>query len=121
MPDERGHKPRWDAKEFPKDSNAGGLAPLASGRSIHKDTDALLIHADSAVFGATIAAGQKVSHHLEAGRAIYIVTAKGAVTIDKVFIDTRDGAVITADGEDKTMTIEADLDAEIVIVDVPLS
>lgn len=121
MPNERGHKPRWAAKEFPKDSNAGGLVPLASGRSIHSNTDALLIHADAAVLGATMVAGQKVSHHLEAGRAMYIVTAKGAVTIDGAFIDSRDGAVITADGEDKNIFIEADLDAEIVIVDVPLN
>jgi len=121
IPDEKGHTPRWDAREFPKGNNDDGLVPLASGRTTHADTDALLIHADAAVFGATMTAGQKVSHHLEAGRAIYIVPSKGAISIDETFIDTRDGAVITADGEDREVIIEADLDAELVIVDVPLN
>ena len=62
-----------------------------------------------------------MSHHLEAGRAIYIVPSKGAISIDETFIDTRDGAVIKADGEDREVIIEADLDAELVIVDVLLN
>lgn len=121
IPDERGHTPRWDARAFPKDSSEGGLVALASGRAKHKDTDALMIHADAAVYGATIAVGKTVTHHLDAGRAMYIVPSKGAVSIDDTFIDTRDGAVITADNGDLTVNIEADLDAEIVVVDVPVN
>lgn len=121
IPDETGHKPRWDAREFPKGSRTGELVPLASGRAIHAATDALSIHADSAVLGATIAAGAKVTHKLDAGRALYVVPAKGAVSIGDTFVDTRDGVVVSADGAAEDVVIKADLDAEIVVVDIPLT
>ncbi len=120
-PDQRGHKPRWDARQFPKASRSGELVPLASGRKVHAATDALLIHTDSAVLGATITAGAEVRHKLDAGRALYIVPGKGAVTINGTFIDTRDGAVISADGNDEEVVIHADLDTEIVVVDIALN
>ena len=120
MPNERGHTPRWDAREFPKGQSTGNLVPLASGRDVHKETDALLIHADSAVLGATIAEGADVTHRLDAGRALYIVAAKGAVTINDEFVDTRDGVVVLAGDADEDVVIHADLDAEIVVVDVPV-
>ncbi len=121
MPDEEGHKPRWDAREFPKSDRSGELVPLASGRQIHAGSDALLIHADSAVLGATIVQGQEARHVLDAGRALYVVPAKGAVSIGDTFVDTRDGVVIKADAGDTEVVIAADLDAEIVVVDVPLN
>lgn len=121
IPDEKGHKPRWDAREFPKGSRAGELVPLASGRAIHAGTEALTIHADSAVLGATIIAGATVTHKLDAGRALYVVPAKGAVSIGDTFVDTRDGVVVSADGSAEDVVIKADLDAEIVVVDIPLN
>lgn len=121
IPDERGHKPRWDSRQFPKGSRTGELVALASGRDIHAGTDALAIHADSAVLGATIEAGKDVRHQLDQGRALYIVPAKGAVSVGDTFVDTRDGAVITASESDEEVVIKADLDSEIVVVDVPLA
>ena len=121
MPDQRGHKPRWDARQFPKGNAGSELVALASGRKVHAETDALLIHTDSAVLGATIAAGADVQHKLEAGRALYVVPAKGAVTINDTFVDTRDGAVVSADGKDEVVVIHADLDTEIVVVDIALN
>lgn len=121
LPDERGHKPRWDARKFPQANRSGALVPLASGRSIHADTDALMIHSDSAVLGATLEAGQEVQHMLNAGRAFYLVPAKGAVTINDEFVDTRDGIVVTAEDGDQVIKVVADLDSEIVTVDVPLT
>lgn len=120
-PDAQGHHPRWDAREFPKGSRADELVPLASGRAVHANTDALMIHADSAVLGATLNQGSAVTHVLDAGRALYVVPAKGAVTIGDTFVDTRDGAIIKSVDENADVVIEADLDAEIVVVDVPLT
>lgn len=121
IPDERGHKPRWDARQFPKGSRSGELVALASGRDVHAGTDALAIHADSAVLGATLDAGQDVKHTLDQRRALYVVPGKGAVSIGDAFVDTRDGAVVTAKDGDEEIVITADLDAEIVVVDVPLT
>ena len=120
IPDATGHKPRWDARQFPRGARTGELVPLASGRKVHAGTDALAIHADSAVLGATLPAGSEVTHKLDAGRALYLVPGKGAVSVGETFVDTRDGAVITTDGKGETVTIHADLDSEIVVVDVPL-
>ncbi len=121
MPDEQGLTPRWDAKEFPKGDRDGQLVPLASGRDVHAETDALRIHANSAVLGATLSAGREVQHKLDAGRALYLVPAKGAVTINGEFIDTRDGVVVVTEDDADTIVVTADLDTEIVAVDVPIS
>ena len=58
---------------------------------------------------------------LDAGRALYVVPAKGVVTIGDTFVDTRDGAIIKSVDENADVVIAADLDAEIVVVDVPLT
>src|SRR5690348_13332171 len=47
--------PSWGAKPFPKDSRDGAFQLLASGNG---DADALHIHADAPVLGATVKAGE---------------------------------------------------------------
>ena len=114
MPDAAGHEPRWDTKTFPKGENSGDLVVLASGRP--EDEGALHINQNAAVLGATLKAGQSVTHQMKAGRKAYLVPAVGSVTVNGQTVNTRDGAAIA--GED-TLEITATDDAEIVLVDVP--
>ena len=66
QPRHRGLTPRWAQRTFPSGERAGTLVPLASGRE--GDAEALPIDQDSALLGATLAAGQTVVHTLAPGR-----------------------------------------------------
>ena len=113
QPTERGGQPSWGARPFPKGERAGRFVPLASG--FEDDGDALPIRTDARVLGATIKAGETVDYPLGADRKAYLVPATGAVEIDGVRVNARDGAAIA--GVD-TLRVTAVEDSEVVLVDV---
>jgi redox-sensitive bicupin YhaK (pirin superfamily) len=112
MPNGRGKPPAWGAKPFPKTDRAGQFVALASG--LPGDDEALPIRTDARVSGATIKAGQTTTYQLGAGRRAYLVPAEGAVEVDGVRIDTRDGAAIK---DVDSFSVTALSDAEVVLVD----
>ncbi|MCP2669315.1 pirin family protein [Maricaulaceae bacterium EIL42A08] len=112
MPDERGGKPYWNAREFPKGERSGELVVLASGRD--GDSDALPIRADARVLGGTLEAGQSTTYALEAGRHAYLALAKGKVEVNGSEVSGRDGAAIR---DVDTITITAVEPSEVVMVD----
>jgi redox-sensitive bicupin YhaK (pirin superfamily) len=111
-PTRRGGTPSWGAKPFPKSERDGRLVPLASG--FETDTDALPIRADARVLGATLKAGEIVEYSLGSGRNGYLVPAQGAVEVNGVRLDTRDGGAIR---DESVLKITALEDSEIVLVD----
>ncbi|HEX9701650.1 MAG TPA: pirin family protein [Rhodospirillales bacterium] len=112
-PAEHGIRPSWETRRFPKDSRAGRLHALASGRA--GDDGAMLIHQDAAVLGATLKAGEEVRHSLAGGRRSYLVAALGDLRVNGINAPERAG--VSVSGEDG-ITIEAATDAEVVLVDV---
>lgn len=108
----KGGAPSWGAKPFPRDDRSGRFVTLASGYA--EDAEALRIRADARVLGATLKAGETLTHEVGAGRHAYLVPATGAVEIDGVRFDARDGAAIDGGA---TVSITALEDAEIVLVD----
>jgi quercetin 2,3-dioxygenase len=112
LPRTAGGQPAWGAKPFPKDDRSGRLVTLASGFA--NDNDALPIRADARVLGATLKTGETVEYAIGATRHAYLVVASGAVDLNGVRLDARDGAAI-ADVE--TLKITALKDSEIVLVD----
>jgi redox-sensitive bicupin YhaK (pirin superfamily) len=113
QPSRRGVTPGWGARQFPK-GNDGALTALADGRA-GADGSALPLHADAAVLAGTIRAGQSVRQTLLPGRVFYMVAATGAVTVNGIPADTRDGVTVTGEPE---VEIVATRDAELVLVDV---
>lgn len=111
-PREQGGSPSWGAKPFPKGERSGRLVTLASGFA--DDGDALPIRADARVMGATLKAGESLTHSIGDGRHAYLVPATGAIEIDGVPFKARDGAALKGGA---TVTITAIEDAEIVLVD----
>lgn len=120
LPRAAGGAPSWGAKPFPKGERSGRFVTLASGFA--EDNDALPIRADARVLGATIRAGERLTHSVGEGRHAYLVPATGRIEIDpgpeaaasRTTLDARDGAAITGG---QTVTITAIEDAEIVLVD----
>ena len=109
--DKRGAPPAWGAREFPKDDRSGRFTVLASG---DPGDGALSINADARVLGATLKAGESLTYPLPAGRRAYLVPAVGAVEVNGLALNARDGAAIVDEVE---ITVTARDDAELVMVD----
>ena len=108
--DRPGARPSWGAKPFPKDARDGKFQLLASGKP---DDGALTINADARILGATVKAGEAIAFDAAPDRHLYLVPS-GRVRVNGIAAHARDGVAIT--GED-TLTIEAEDDAELVLVD----
>jgi redox-sensitive bicupin YhaK (pirin superfamily) len=113
-PRSKGGSPAWGSQPFPKADRSGRLVTLASG--FDNDDGALPIRADARVLGATLKAGETVEYTLGKTRHGYLVPATGAVELNGVRIDARDGAAIK---DVPVVRITAIEDSEIVMVDTP--
>jgi hypothetical protein len=111
-PTQRGGAPTWGAKPFPKADRAGKFVTLASG--VPGDEDALPIRTDARVLGATLKAGETTDYALSPERHAYLVPAIGAVEVNGVRLDARDGAAVTGE---TALTVKALEDSEVVLVD----
>jgi len=111
-PSARGGDPTWGAKPFPKGDRAGRFVTLASG--VPGDEDALPIRTDARVLGATIKAGERLDYPAQPERHLYLVPAVGALEVNGVRLDARDGAAITGE---TALTLTALEDTEVVLVD----
>lgn len=112
VPTRDGEAPQWGAKPFPKRTRSGQFVTLASGYD--NDNDALPIRTDARVVGATLRAGETADYPLGKDRRAYLVPATGAVEIDGVRVNARDGAAIS---DMDVVRITAIKDSEIVLVD----
>ncbi|MHA0317177.1 pirin family protein [Sphingomonas melonis] len=113
QPTSRGEKPSWGARPFPKGERAGQFVVLASG--YEEDGDALRIRTDGRVVAATLKAGESAEYSLGKDRRGYLVPATGAVEIDGVRVNARDGAAIA---DQDVLRVTALEDSELVLVDV---
>ena len=111
-PNQHGGAPSWGAKPFPKADRAGRFVTLASG--LPGDEDALPIRTDARVVGATLKAGETADYPLDPERHAYLVAATGAVEVNGVHLDARDGAAITGETALKVRALQ---DSEVVLVD----
>lgn len=113
MPDKHGVAPGWGSKAFPRDHD--GLSVLASGRPGDAGSDAFPLNADAAVLAGTLAEGQTTELLLAPGRAAYLVPVNGAVTVNGVSAQARDGVAIA---DERSVTITAAQATELVVVEV---
>ena len=112
IPTERGGKPNWGTRPFPQAERSGRFVALASGDSA--DTEALLIRADARVLGARLKDGETIEYELRPGRHAYLVPASGALTVNGVRIEERDGAAVK---DENVLRVAAIGDTELVLVD----
>ncbi len=107
--------PRWDAKAFPKAPVTDKLPLLVSGQPEHKDAGVLMIHQDAAIYGGNLKAGTTVSQVIK--HQAYVLASVGSFTLNGKLLKQGDGAEVTGE---KTLTIKAETDAEVLIIDVPV-
>ncbi len=111
LPDAQGGSPSWGQRAFPKSDRARQWVTLASGQH---EGDALPIRADARVLGATVTAGERLTLEVDPARHIYLVPATGAIRINGVAAQARDGIAMIGETQ---LEIEATEDAELVLVD----
>ncbi len=112
QPKAGGGQPTWGSKPFPKPDRSGKLVTIASGFA--DDGDALPIRADARVLATTLRAGESAEYAADTARNLYLVPAAGAVDVNGVRVNARDGAAIS---NEKKLTITALEDSELVLVD----
>jgi redox-sensitive bicupin YhaK (pirin superfamily) len=112
VPSERGGKPSWGARPFPKGDRSGKFVTLASGFA--EDGEALPIRTQARVLGATLKKGETTEYPLGADRHAYLVPATGKVEINGTLANARDGVAIS---DTETLSVTALEDAELVMVD----
>jgi redox-sensitive bicupin YhaK (pirin superfamily) len=110
----KGGAPAWGSQPFPKADRSGRFVTLASG--FDDDKDALPIRARARVLGAMLKAGETVEYALGERRHGYLVPASGAVEVNDLRIDARDGVAIK---DVAVVRITAIADSEVVMVDAP--
>jgi redox-sensitive bicupin YhaK (pirin superfamily) len=113
IPREKGVKPRWDARTFPKTPVNDSLPLLVSGNEKDTAHGALFIHADAAIYGGRLAKGTTITQPLQA--LGYVLVSEGKITIDGQTLAKGDGAQIK---DLKSLTITAQEEAELVLIDV---
>jgi len=113
IPDAHGQPPSWGTRPFPKGERAGRFVALVSG--LHGDADALPLRTDARVLGATLKAGETAEYAMAPGRYGYLVPARGAVDLNGVKLEARDGAAVR---DERNLRVTALEDAELVLVDV---
>jgi len=114
IPNEQDVEPRWDARAFPKDPVKTALPLLVSGQPEHAGSDALFIHQDAAIYGGNLNARTTIEQTIK--HQAYVLASRGRFSVNGVALNPGDGAEIT---DVKTLTIVADSDAEVLIIDVP--
>jgi redox-sensitive bicupin YhaK (pirin superfamily) len=96
MPEKRSLKPGYAQKSFPAAERKGQLKLVASRDGREGSVD---FHQDGSVYAANLAAGQRVTHGLAPGRAVWLQVATGAVKLNGRLLSTGDGAAITDERE----------------------
>ena len=86
----------------------GGWVFSCGAAARHK---AVPIRAEARVLGATLKKGDSITYPTEPSRHLYLVPATGALSVNGVSVNARDGAAIT---DERELTFTAVEDSEIV-------
>src|ERR1700738_1164137 len=111
-PTTQGGQPTWGAKPFPKADRSGTFVTIASGGK--GDNKPLPIRADARVLATTLKAGESAEYAPGETRNLYLVPAAGAVEINGVRANARDGVAIRDEARLKITALE---DSELVLGD----
>ena len=121
LPRHRGLKPRWEQRQFAPEQRAGRLLPVVSATDGDgASADTLKIDQDATVYVSALKAGQTVEHRSPApGRKAYLFVIEGAVTVNgDTELSKGDQARVEL-GDERTLSLRADRDAELILLDLP--
>ena len=112
IPSQFGVAPSYDQRSFPFDVNRNRLITVASpdGRA-----GSLRLHQDAVIELARLDDGQKLTRPLSPSRGYWVQVARGLIALNGTEMREGDGAAVT---NEAALMIEADTDAELLIIDL---
>jgi len=113
FPNKKNVKPRWDAKQFPKEPVTDKLKPLVTGFN-HPETDSLKIHQDAVIYAGRLKQGTVIEQTIK--EQAYLLCSHGTFEANEVALKKGDGAEIT---DINKITITATSDCEVLLIDLP--
>ncbi|MCU1716564.1 pirin family protein [Pseudomonas sp. 5P_3.1_Bac2] len=113
QPNRMGLKPSWGTKRFPTSDRHSDFVTLASGYA--EDEDALKINSNARLAAVTLQAGQTTEYALGSTRKAYLVAATGAIEVNGVAAQARDGVAVE---NESVIRVTAQQDSEIILVDL---
>ena len=112
IPNKTGVKPRWEAKQFPKDPVKNKLNLLVSGFGKNYTEGTLGIYQDAYVYGGKINKGDQIIYNIK--HQAYLLCSYGSVTLEGKVLEKGDAAEIS---DIKEFTIKANNNSEVLIID----
>jgi redox-sensitive bicupin YhaK (pirin superfamily) len=111
-PEREGLPPGYEQREFSEEERRGRLRLVASRSG---EEGSVTIHQDVRLYDALLAAGDEISHALEADRHAWVQVVKGAVEVNGTPLQTSDGAAVSAEA---SLNIKALEEAEVLLFDL---
>jgi len=116
FPNEKNVKPRYDQKTFSEEEKKNKLLTVVS--PIGTDDGGIQIHQDAWFTLGKLDKGTSISYEVKKeGNGVYAFLLEGDATINEIVLNRRDGLGIE---EEKTLSISANTDSEILLMEVPM-
>ena len=116
-PNKHNVKPRWESKVFNTESDGHSLPLLVSGYPEDKEK-ALFINQLARIYGGKIKKGARFTQSID--QQMYLLASLGRFKVidnnNEVVMQKGDGAEVT---KQKKITIEALIDSELILLDIP--
>ena len=117
IPNKRNVQPRYDQKTFSDEDKENKLATVVS--PVGSNDGGVQIHQDAWFNLGKLSKGTKLNYDFkQKTNGVYAFILDGDVTINEVVLNRRDGLGITESNE---LSIVADSDAEILLMEVPMN
>ena len=113
FPNKKNVKPRWDAKEFPKEPVTDKLKALVTGFN-DPDSDSLKIYQDATIFAGRMNKGTIIKQNIK--QQAYVLCSYGKFCLNDTELNKGDGAEIVNLQE---ISITAKEDCEVLLIDLP--
>lgn len=116
FPNQRNVTPRYDQKSFREEDQHNQLLTVVSPMG---HAEGINIHQDAWFSLGKFDAGTTVTYDVKGeGNGVYAFVLEGDVTINEIALNRRDGLGIS---EEQSLTIKADTDLRILLMEVPLN
>jgi hypothetical protein len=114
MPNKIAVKPRWEAKEFPKQKVTTHLNCLVSGFGKNYVDGSIGIYQDAYIYGGKTAKNSEISYKII--NQAYVLCSFGKISIDEKVLEKGDGAEVF---NEKNILIKSQADSEVLVIDTP--
>lgn len=113
-PNKNNLKPSWGQQKFTKEQRQNKL--LAVIKPEDKEGGAIPIHQDVWFYISNLSSGTKIIHSIQ-NRQAYLFTIDGHITVNGAILQGQDSAMLQNENE---VTITAEKDSDIVLIDLPV-